>query len=197
VVSSNSRLKLAANRNNSALTLDQDGFAWRENECTISVRIFMSWLSTSRDHKRTRAVVLEAMLFNTAPSETRKEHLRVCESCASEVKELSSLFKLLDEWQTPEPSPYFDTRLRARLRAERDAGKPSWKVMQSSGLRWRFAVVSGLASALIVYGLFVAPRRISTQSGSAPSAVVDLQSLDRDADILSEINWLESGDESD
>ncbi len=157
----------------------------------------MSGRSTSRDHKRTRTALLEAVLFDTASSETKKKHLQVCQSCASEVKELSSLLKLLDEWQTPEPSPYFDTRLRAHLRAERDARKPFWRVVRSSRFRWRFAVVSGLASALIVYGLFVAPRRISTQSGSAPSAVVDLQSLDRDADILSEINWLESGDESD
>ena len=26
--------------------------------------------------------------------------------------------ELLDEWQAPEPSPYFDTRLQARLREE-------------------------------------------------------------------------------
>ena len=28
---------------------------------------------------------------------------------------------LLDEWQAPEPSPYFDVRLNARLREERQS----------------------------------------------------------------------------
>jgi len=33
---------------------------------------------------------------------------------------------LLDEWQAPEPSPVFDTRLQARLREEQSRQPASW-----------------------------------------------------------------------
>ena len=58
---------------------------------------------------------------------------------------------LLDEWQTPEPSPYFDMRLQARLREEMAKPQAGW-------LQWFRRPV--LAAALTVLmgvgvGLFV------------------------------------------
>jgi hypothetical protein len=105
------------------------------------------------------------------------------------------LLKLLDEWDAPEPSPYFDTRLRAHLRAERQDSKPVWEGLRKLGLGWRFALLSVVAAFLIVFGFFgAAPRRpISRQSTTVPSAVADLQSLDRDADLLLQLNSLENG----
>jgi len=155
----------------------------------------MSWRLITRDHKHNRTELLETVLLGAASSKNNSEHFKMCKSCASEAKELSSLLNLLDEWQCPEPSPYFDTRLRARLRAERDAPKPLWEVVRRARLGWQFAVVIVLAGFLIVFGLFVgSPRPLSTPSPNGDSAVLDLQSLDRDSDLLSEINWLESGD---
>ncbi|MGD0179822.1 MAG: hypothetical protein ABSC15_08410, partial [Terriglobales bacterium] len=46
------------------------------------------------------------------------EHLETCTGCAGQLKEFRQTMALLDEWQVPEPSPYFDVRLRARLREE-------------------------------------------------------------------------------
>src|SRR5690349_3021218 len=46
------------------------------------------------------------------------DHLRSCSECAGKLEEFRKTMALLDEWQAPEPSPYFDTRLRARLREE-------------------------------------------------------------------------------
>src|ERR1017187_8920683 len=46
-------------------------------------------------------------------------HIASCNDCATHLRDLQKTMALLDEWQAPEPSPYFDTRLQARLREER------------------------------------------------------------------------------
>ena len=64
--------------------------------------------------------VREEMLL-MAPGENSPQaaaHVRDCEACASELASLRSTMALLDEWTAPEPSPYFDTKLRAHLKAE-------------------------------------------------------------------------------
>src|SRR5579859_3914366 len=57
------------------------------------------------------------------------EHIASCADCATHVRELQNTMALLDEWQAPEPSPYFDTRMQARLREE--MARP-----QAASLRW-------------------------------------------------------------
>ena len=44
------------------------------------------------------------------------DHVRHCADCAQKLAEFRQTMSLLDEWKAPEPSPYFDARLRARLR---------------------------------------------------------------------------------
>ena len=46
------------------------------------------------------------------------QHIQGCAGCAEKLTEFRQTMALLDEWQAPEPSPYFDVRLRARLREE-------------------------------------------------------------------------------
>ena len=48
-----------------------------------------------------------------------KAHLDSCTECAGKLEAFRQTMSLLDEWQAPEPSPYFDVRLRARLREEK------------------------------------------------------------------------------
>jgi len=62
--------------------------------------------------------------LDTATAEV-KEHLRSCAACAGKLEEFRQTMLLLDEWQAPEPSPYFDTRLMARVREEK-AKPTSW-----------------------------------------------------------------------
>ena len=45
-----------------------------------------------------------------------KQHIASCDDCAAHLRDLQKTMALLDEWQAPEPSPYFDTRLQARIR---------------------------------------------------------------------------------
>jgi hypothetical protein len=53
-------------------------------------------------------------------------HLLSCTGCAGELEELRKTMALLDQWQAPEPSPYFDVRLQAHLREEAAKQQRCW-----------------------------------------------------------------------
>ena len=60
------------------------------------------------------------------PAEMQVEaHVHACPACAGRLESLRQTMTLLDEWQAPEPSPYFDSRLGARLR-EQGARPRGW-----------------------------------------------------------------------
>jgi hypothetical protein len=102
---------------------------------------------------------------------------------------------LLDEWQAPEPSPYFDMRLQARLREE--MAKP-----QAGFLQWFRRPV--LAAALTVLmgvgvGLMVThhpPKPpIAQIEGPGPgTAVSDLTALDKNHDMYADFEMLDDLD---
>ena len=60
------------------------------------------------------------------PTADESEHLETCTACAEQLKEMRATMALLDEWQAPEPSPYFDMRLQARLREEMAKPQAGW-----------------------------------------------------------------------
>jgi|SRR5579863_183688 len=129
-----------------------------------------------------------------------QEHLSSCNDCAGELASLRQTMSVLDEWQTPEPSPYFATRLRARLREETAApARPSW-------LTWlRRPVLAVVAAIIIAVGVGLLELRpfshdsntmATNDTGvvrvSAPgSAVGDLQYLDKNADLFSDFDALD------
>ena len=46
-------------------------------------------------------------------------HLETCAACSAELASMKQTMALLDEWEAPEPSPFFDTRMQALLREEK------------------------------------------------------------------------------
>ena len=121
------------------------------------------------------------------------KHLAGCDACASKMEELRQTMALLDEWQTPEPSPYFDVRLQARLREEMAKPQAGW-------LQWFRRPV--LAAALTVLmgvgvGMFFArggfnPANDVASVDSAPgTAVSDLQALEKNHDLYSDFDLLD------
>jgi predicted anti-sigma-YlaC factor YlaD len=126
------------------------------------------------------------------------EHLLGCSACAGKFQEMRKTMALLDEWQAPEPSPYFDTRLAARMREER--AKPA----SAAWLSWFRAPVlaGGLALVLMMAGGVrwfstgghqigksgEPPVRIEVQPGSA---VGDLQALDKNEDLYANFDLLD------
>ena len=67
---------------------------------------------------------LAAGLTSAAPEVN--DHLRSCAACTGVLAEFRKTMALLDEWQAPEPSPYFDVRLQARLREEAAKQPAGW-----------------------------------------------------------------------
>ncbi len=55
-----------------------------------------------------------------APAKVRA-HVDACEHCRAELAELQATMALLDTWKGPEPSPYFLSRLDARMQEQREA----------------------------------------------------------------------------
>ncbi len=126
------------------------------------------------------------------PTADEGKHLESCGACAAELKALRSTMAVLDEWQVPEPSPYFDVRLQARLREQMSKQQGGW-------MHWFRRPV--LASALTVImgvsvGLIVTRGRISNPPPVAEvgTAVSDLQTLEKNHDMYSDFELLDDLD---
>jgi len=120
------------------------------------------------------------------------DHLRSCADCTGKLEEFRKTMALLDEWQAPEPSPYFDTRLHARLREEAAKQPSSW-------FAWfgRPVVAVSLAVALVAgVALYVTHPGGSGAGGAhgggqiaavvPGTAVSDLLTLDKDQDLFAD-----------
>jgi hypothetical protein len=125
-------------------------------------------------------------------------HVKGCRTCAEELDSLRGTMALLDEWEAPEPSPYFLSKLQANVRAESERRPQGW----FAWLR-RPAMAASLAAVLVVGGVSI-PLVKMYKSGPdtqqvAGTAVGDLDSLDRNHDLLVSTDLLDeiSGGPSD
>lgn len=127
-----------------------------------------------------------------------KAHVAGCGDCAAKLKEFRQTMALLDEWQVPEPSPYFDVRLQARLREEMAKPQAGW-------LAWfRQPVLAGALTVLMALGIglflrnddgiqpnsVVAVNDVVSQTGEG-SAVSDLVSLENNHELYSDFDLLD------
>jgi hypothetical protein len=117
------------------------------------------------------------------------QHVASCARCAAELNEFRQTMALLDEWQAPEPSPYFDTRLNARLREE--MAKPAqgwlqWFRKPALALSLAVAMVAGIS--LFRTGDDVPQPVAQIEPGTA---VGDLQALDKNNDLYSNFDLLD------
>ena len=148
--------------------------------------------------EKLRQEFMEAVLSGPeASAPEAQQHLRECAACAGELASLRQTMALLDEWQAPEPSPYFATRLQAQLRDQPALVLPGW-------LGWlRRPVLAAAAALLIALGVGLLEMNpfsrdsntLATNDGvvrvSTGSAVSDLQYLDKNADLFSEFDALD------
>lgn len=134
------------------------------------------------------------------PEEIRK-HLAECAGCTAELAEMEATWKLLGEWQAPEPSAFFDAKLYAKLRTEQakapagllERAKAWW--LYRTNLQMRPVAAGALAMMLAVGGGTFA--LLDHQAGPAPetsATVRDLQSYDGNAQLFQQLNALD-GDE--
>jgi hypothetical protein len=121
------------------------------------------------------------------------QHMQGCGDCTLALKELRQTMTVLDEWQVPEPSPFFDTRLQARLREEmhkQPSGFMQW--FRKPALALSFAVLMVASVALVYTGHNTTSR--STESAKVietGTAVGDLQALDKNDDLYSNFDVLD------
>lgn len=125
-------------------------------------------------------------------------HISSCSTCAAKLQGLRQTMALLDEWQAPEPSAYFDTRLQARMREEMARPAVGW-------LHWirRPALATSLAAVIVAGGLVIGnrgvffPEQMAINDPVVPgpvepgTAVGDLQALDKNHELYADFDMLD------
>ncbi len=123
------------------------------------------------------------------------EHVRGCAACAAQLAGLRRTMSLLDEWKVPEPSPYFDVRLHARLREQAAARVGWWEMLRKPALALALTVVA--AMSVMIHGGRAVPAPHNTTATVVKfvpkpgTAVGDLQLLDQNHDLLANIELLD------
>jgi hypothetical protein len=128
-------------------------------------------------------------------------HLADCGACTAQLKEFRQTMALLDEWQTPEPSPYFDVRLQARMREEMAEPQPGWFAwLRRPALAAALTVLMAIGVGLFFSrngGIYdsgdntIAVVDSQAQSAEPGTAVSDLQSLEKNHDLYSDFDLLD------
>ena len=146
--------------------------------------------------------VRENLIELLAPSEGQADpalaaHVKGCAACAGELESLRKTSALLDEWEAPEPSPYFLTRLNAHVREEQRKQPEGW-------LLWlrKPSLSAAMATILVIGGAVYLGLRPPISVNDPPvvgTAVGDLESLDRNHDLYVNTDLLDelSGAPSD
>lgn len=137
------------------------------------------------------------------PDGETERHLEHCHGCAEKLASLMQTMALLDDWTAPEPSAYFDLRLKARLHEEAAQPARSW-------MDWlRKPVLAMAMVCLMAVGISLYNHQIpssgnsqqaqNTDSIKVPpgSAVADLQNLDKNHDLFANFDLLDDVDNQD
>ena len=147
----------------------------------------------------------DLLLDPAAPSNAAaREHLKSCPACNQEFQSLEATFALLDTWQAPEPSPYFDQKLAVRLREEQELPAAGWfermrsRLLFNTGRQFRPMLAGALAIIFLAAGGTFAdlsgfPHPAKTQ---VSATVNDLQILDKNDQALQTMNLLLQDDGS-
>jgi predicted anti-sigma-YlaC factor YlaD len=130
-----------------------------------------------------------------------QKHIASCDDCAEHLRDLQKTMALLDEWQAPEPSPYFDTRLQARLREEMARPQAAWFswlrrpawAMSLAAVMFAGALAIGVGGKSYVYEAEGIPTRppalgLPVEPGTA---VGDLQALERNDELYADFDVLD------
>jgi len=120
------------------------------------------------------------------------KHLETCAACAEALKGMKATMAVLDEWQVPEPSPFFDVRFQARLREEMAKPAASWLYyFRRPVMAAALTVILGLG-----IGMYVSKGRMSDQGQPVAemepgTAVSDLQALENKHEMYSDFDMLD------
>jgi hypothetical protein len=133
-----------------------------------------------------------------------KTHVSECDGCRRELEELRATMGLMDDWEAPEPNPYFMTRFQARLREEQQAKPAGWLerlrarfMMSPQRLHARPLAAMTMTVLLLVGGGAYLDFYWQTPSAGPHAAVVhDLQTLDNNAQLLDQLESISAPDDN-
>ncbi|MGO9775898.1 MAG: hypothetical protein ACLQGT_02710 [Terracidiphilus sp.] len=132
-------------------------------------------------------------------------HVEGCEGCRRALEELRATMALLESWEAPEPSPYFLTRLEARMREERAAEPAGWfavlraRLVYGTGTHIRPLAAMAMTILLLVGGgayLGVTDWDKPAAVPEQAAVVHDLQILDNNAQLLDQLEAISSNNEN-
>jgi anti-sigma factor RsiW len=148
-----------------------------------------------------QAMMLDAVSGSSNEMPQMDVHMAACGACAAKMQEFRQTMTLLEEWKAPEPSPYFDVRLQARLREEMARPQAGWMVW------FRRPVLAAALTVLLGVGVGLFYARGGGSFGSRDSevaavdspalsadpgtAVGDLQALEKNHDLYSDFDLLD------
>jgi anti-sigma factor RsiW len=148
---------------------------------------------------KTCQAALPNLLFESAApaNAAARAHIATCAVCARELASLQATMSLLDSWQAPAVSPYFDQKLAVRIREEQSAPAPGWferiktRLLLNTGRQLRPALAGAMALLLIAgggtFGISTFPRHQPVQ---ASATVNDLQILDKNEHALQQMDQI-------
>jgi predicted anti-sigma-YlaC factor YlaD len=161
----------------------------------------------------TRELMPDLATGMTAVTPEIKAHLDSCAECAGKLEAFRQTMSLLDEWRAPEPSPYFDVRLNARLREEAESAKQPaswWRWVRRPALAASFALLMVVSVTLVRMNLVhmngsrhdgsgnnaatqtVTVPPVMAQAAAEPgTAVGDLQALEKNQNLYSDFEVLD------
>lgn len=122
------------------------------------------------------------------------EHLRSCTGCTATLADFRKTMALLDEWQAPEPSPYFDVRLQARLREEQARQPSGWFAwLRRPALAASLAVIVAVGATVFRLEQVKKQNSIRTLAAAVQpgTAVGDLQALDKNHDVYADSDLID------
>jgi hypothetical protein len=154
--------------------------------------------NTNIDCKTCTAAMADLLLVEGyAAKPEMAAHLAACTACRTELAELQQTFALLDSWQAPEPSPYFDSKLHVRLR-EAVAAAPEglWERLGSylkfsTGRHLRPVMAGALAAVLLGGGgTWIGVYQPHSNNQAMSPTVNDLKIMDNNAQALQQMDQL-------
>ncbi len=150
------------------------------------------------------AKLADLLLAPEAASAKVKAHVADCGDCRKKLADLHATMALMDQWEAPEPSPYFMTRMNALLDEAREAPREGWlarlraRIVYGPQMHVRPLAAMALTVVLLLGG--GAYLGVSNWDQPAPpkggqAAVVhDLQLLDSNAQILDQLESISNNE---
>lgn len=113
---------------------------------------------------REKLFLFVRQMLQPEEAEVVRRHLAGCADCARLANEYRRLDAALDDWSAPEPSPWFDAKVRARIAASDQKNRGLF------GFGRVRALVAGVAALALIVALVVVFSHRGVVENQQPSA---------------------------